>query len=208
MKRILPALAVLALCVAAPIHAQQKIYKCTNEKGEAYFANTYDPVRCAGGGTQLNAQGVAVRSFERIKTADELAAEKAAVAEKEEAERIAAEQKAADQVLLMSYANEGDLTRAHQQELQMIDTTVATAKLQLENQQRTLAELLAVAAESERAKTPVPENIAKSIGIARSQIEEQNAVMVRKDAERLVSIKEYEAELARYRDLLARQAAH
>ncbi len=208
MKRVLPALAVLALCVAAPVHAQKKIYKCTNEKGETYFANTYDPVRCAGGGSQLNAQGVAVRNFDRIKSAEELAAEKVAADEKAEADRIAAEQKAADQVLLMSYASEDDLTRAHQQELQMIDTTVATAKLQLENQQRTLADLLAVAAESERAKTPVPEKIAKSIGTARSQIEEQNAVMVRKDAERLVSIKEHKEKLARYRDLLARQAAH
>ncbi len=208
MKRILPALAVLALFVAAPAHAQQKIYKCTNDKGEAYFTSAYDPVRCAGGGSQLNAQGVAVRKFERVKTAEELAAEKAAAEEQAEAERVAAEQKAADQVLLMSYATEDDLTRSHQQELQMIDTAVATAKLQLESQQRTLAELLAVAAESERAKKPVADNIAKSIGTARSQIEAQNAFMVRKDAERLEAAKTYEETLARYREIVARHAKH
>jgi hypothetical protein len=208
MKRVLPALAVFALCVAAPAHAQKKIYKCTNDKGETYFANTYDPVRCAGGGSQLNAQGVAVRKFDRVKTPEELAAEKVAAAEQAEAERVAAEQKAADQVLLMSYASEQDLTRSHQQELQMIDTAIATAKLQLENQQRTLSGLLAVAAESERAKTPVPENIAKSIGTARSQIEDQNAFMLRKDAERLESAKAYEETLARYREIVARHAEH
>lgn len=208
MKRILPAFALLALCVAAPAPAQQKIYKCTNDKGETFFASTYDPVRCAGGGSQLNAQGVAVREFERVKTAEELAADKAAAAAQAEADRIAAEQKAADQVLLMSYATEDDLTRTHQQELQMIDTAVATAKLQLGSQQRTLAELLAIAAESERAKRPVPENIAKSIGTARSQIEAQNAFMVRKDAERLESAKTYEETLARYREIVARHAEH
>lgn len=200
------ALSLLALALAAPAQAQ-KIYKCKNDKGETFYTQSYDPVRCAGGGAQLNQQGVAVREIPRIKSAEELAAEKAAAAAKAEADRIAAEQKAADQVLLMSYATEEDLVRAHQQELQMFDTTIETAKLQVENQQRTLADLLGAAAESERAKKPVPDNIARNIATVRSQIEQQNALILQKEQQRALSSKEADERLARYRKLVEEQSA-
>jgi hypothetical protein len=206
MKTPCIALPLLALALASPAQAQ-KIYKCKNDKGETFYTQSYDPVRCAGGGAQLNEQGVAVRQIPRVKTAEEIAAEKAAAAAKAEADRIAAEQKAADQVLLMSYATEEDLVRAHQQEVQMFDTTIETAKLQVENQQRTLADLLGAAAESERAKKPVPENIARSIATVRSQIEQQNALILRKEQERAESAREAEQRLARYRKLIEEQSA-
>lgn len=206
MKRIPFALSLLALALAGPAQAQ-KIYKCKNDKGEIFYTQSYDPVRCAGGGSQLNDQGVAVKNIPRVKTAEEKAAEAAAAAAKAETDRIVAEQKAADQVLLMSYASEEDLVRAHQQELQMFDTTIETAKLQVENQQRTLADLLGAAAESERAKKPVPEKIAQSIATVRGQIEAQNAVILRKEQERLQASKEAEERLARYRKLIEEREA-
>jgi hypothetical protein len=206
MKRVVPLLALAALALAAPAQAQ-KIYKCRNEKGELYYSQTYDPVRCAGGGAQMNNQGVAVRQIDRIKTPEERAAEEEAARQRAEAERIAAEQRESDRILLTAYANEDELKRVHDQQMEMIDTAVATAKLQLENQQRALADLLAVAAESERAKKPVPENIANSIGIVRRQIEEQNALITRKDAERATATAEFQAKLERYRKLVAEQKA-
>lgn len=206
MKRVVPLLALAALALAAPAQAQ-KIYKCKNEKGELYYSQAYDPVRCAGGGAQMNNQGVAVRQLDRVKTPEERAADEAAARQRAEAERIAAEQREADRILLTAYANEDELKRVHDQQMEMIDTAVATAKLQLENQQRSLADLLAVAAESERAKKPVPENIANSIGTVRRQIEEQNAMITRKDAERVTATAEFEARLERYRKLVAEQKA-
>ena len=206
MNRVVPLLALAALALAAPAQAQ-KIYKCKNDKGEIYYSQAYDPVRCAGGGAQLNNQGVAVRQIDRVKTPEERAAEEAAAKERAEAERIAAEQRESDRILLTAYANEDELKRVHDQQIEMIDTAVQTAKLQLENQQRSLADLLAVAAESERAKKPVPENIANSIGTVRRQIEEQNATITRKEAERLTATAEFEAKLERYRRLVAEQKA-
>lgn len=206
MKRITPLLALAALALAAPAQAQ-KIYKCKNEKGELYYSQAYDPARCAGGGAQMNNQGVAVRQIDRIKTPEERAAEEAAARQRAEAERIAAEQRESDRILLTAYANEDELKRVHDQQMQMIDTAVQTAKLQLANQQRSLADLLAVAAESERAKKPVPENIATSIGTVRRQIEDQNAMITRKDAERATATAEFEAKLERYRKLVAEQKA-
>lgn len=206
MDRFTPLLVLAALVLAAPVHAQ-KIYKCKNEKGEIYYSQAFDRARCAGGGAQLNQQGLAVREIPRVKSAEELAAEKQAAAEKAEADRIAAEQAESDRILLTAYGNEDELKRVHDQQMEMIDTAVETAKLQLANQQRSLADLLAVAAESERAKKPVPENIAKSISTVRRQIEDQNATITRKEAERVTSTAEFEAKLARYRKLVEAQKA-
>jgi hypothetical protein len=206
MNRAIPLLALAALALAAPAQAQ-KIYKCTNEKGEIYYSQAYDKVRCSGGGAQLNEQGIAVRTIDRIKSPEEIAADKKAAAEKAEADRIAAEKAESDRVLLAAYSSEDDLKRVHDQQMQMIDTAVQTAKLQLANQQGSLADLLAVAAESERAKKPVPENIATSIGTVRRQIEEQNATITRKEAERITATAEFEATLDRYRKLVAAQKA-
>lgn len=206
MKRVTPLLVLATLALAGPAQAQ-KIYKCKNDKGEIYYSQAYDAARCAGGGAQLNEQGVAVRQIPRVKSAEELAAEKQAAAEKAEADRIAAEKAEADRILLTAYGNEDELKRVHDQQMEMIDTAVETAKLQLANQQRSLADLLAVAAESERAKKPVPDNIANSIGTVRRQIEDQNATITRKEAERVTATAEFEAKLDRYRKLVEAQKA-
>jgi hypothetical protein len=206
MKRVTPLLVLATLALAGPAHAQ-KIYKCKNEKGEIYYSQAYDPARCGGGGAQLNNQGVAVRQIPRVKSAEEIAAEQKAAAEKAEADRIAAEQAESDRILLTAYGNEDELKRVHDQQMQMIDTAVETAKLQLANQQRSLADLLSVAAESERAKKPVPENIAASISTVRRQIEDQNATITRKEAERVTATAEFEAKIARYRKLVEAQKA-
>lgn len=206
MKRVTPLLVLAALALAGPAQAQ-KIYKCKNEKGEIYYSQAFDRSRCAGGGAQLNQQGLAVKEIPRTKSAEELAAEKQAAAEKAEADRIAAEQAESDRILLTAYGSEDELKRVHDQQIEMIDTAVETAKLQLANQQRSLADLLAVAAESERAKKPVPENIANSIGTVRRQIEDQNATITRKEAERVTATAEFEAKLDRYRKLVEAQKA-
>ncbi|MCE3001338.1 MAG: DUF4124 domain-containing protein [Xanthomonadaceae bacterium] len=208
MNRVASLLALAALALAAPAQAQaQKIYKCKNEKGEIYYSQAFDRTRCAGGGAQLNQQGLAVKEIPRVKSAEELAAEKKAAEEKAEADRIAAEQAESDRILLTAYSSEDDLKRVHDQQMQMIDTAVETAKLQLAYQQGSLADLLAIAAESERAKKPVPENIATSIATVRRQIEEQNATITRKEAERVTATADFEAKLDRYRKLIEAQKA-
>ncbi len=195
----------LALLTLLSTSVEAKIYKCKNAAGETYYSQTYDPKLCGGGGSQLNDQGVSVRAIERQKTPEEIAAEKAAAEKAAEIKAKADAEAKADQVLMMSYANEGDLQRAHDQELQMIDSSVATAKLQLANQQKALAEFLASAAESERAGNPVSEAVAANIATVRKQIEDQNAFIAEKDQEKAASAKAFAVKLERFRELKARQ---
>jgi hypothetical protein len=80
--------------------------------------------------------------------------------------------------------------------------------MQVENQQKTLAELLATAAESERAGTAVQPAVATNIGKVRRQIEEQNQFIAHKEQEKTDANKAFDLTLQHYRDLAAKQAQH
>jgi hypothetical protein len=212
MTRLMLIVLVLLVGTAFDAAAQQrgkkgpqKIYKCQNEKGEIYFSQTYDPAKCGGGGAQLNAQGVAVKSIDRIKTPEEIAAEKAQAEKEAEAKRIADAQAHQDQVLMQSYASEDELVRVHQDELKVLDTEIATTRMSMKNQEKSLAELLASAAEAERANKPVPEPVAKNIAMVRKQIETQTAFIARKEAEKKAATDGFQARLQRFRELKAAQ---
>jgi hypothetical protein len=206
MMRVAVGFALLLL--ALPGVAQPKIYKCKNEKGELYYSHAFDPARCAGGGAQLNDQGLSVKEIERRKSAEELAAEKAAAEKKAEEQRVADVAKQADQVLMLSYASEEDLVRAHQQETEVFDNAIATTHLQVQSQEKSLAQLLGSAAEAERAGRPVPDETAKGIATVRLQIEEQNSFIERQEVEKEKSNAEFAVKLKRYRELKAQQASH
>lgn len=186
--------------------AKQKIYKCKDAQGQIYYSQSYDPKLCgAQGGAQLNEQGLPVKQIERVKTPEELAAEKAKAEQEAAAKQAIEDRKRDDQVLLMSYASEDDLKRSHEQQMQAIDTAIATTNMQLGNQQKSLADLLASAAEAERAGRPVPPALATSIATVRTQIEEQNTYIARKEAEKADAEKSFAEKLAHYREVVKRQ---
>lgn len=200
----LAASVLLALCAGDAV-AAGKIYKCKNEKGEIFYSQAFDRSKCGGGGAQLNEQGLAVRQIERTKTPEELAAEKLQAEQAAEAKRKLEAVQREEQVLLLSYASEDDLERAHNKAIEAVDTAIATTQMQLQNQQRSLAELLASAAESERSGQPVSADVAKNIGLVRQQIEGQNEFIARKEQDKLDEQSEYDARLKRYREVRARQ---
>jgi hypothetical protein len=199
-------LPLLLLLAAAPASATS-IYKCKDESGNIYYSQSFDPAKCGAGGAELNEQGMAVREIERRKTPEELAAEKAAAEIAAEAERRQQAQQQADRVLLMSYATEDDLRRSNQQELEVIESAIQTGRLQMARQERALADLLASAADAERAGQTVSADLSARIDVVRGQIEDQRAFITRKLAEQAQSNLEFTMRLIRYREMRARQEA-
>lgn len=197
----------LALLIAAAPATATSIYKCKDEAGNIYLSQTFDPARCAGGGAEINERGNVVREIERRKTPEELAAEEAAAAAAAEAEQRRQAQAQADRVLLMSYASEEELRRSNAQELEVIESAIQTGRLQMARHERHLAELLAQAADLERAGQTVPADLAGRIDAVRAQIEESRAFVTRKRAEKAQSTLEFTLRLVRYRELRARQEA-
>ena len=184
----------------------QKIYKCKNEKGETFYSQAYDAKLCGGGGAQLNADGIPVKEIERRKTAEELAAEKEAAARLAEDQRIAAERKRQDDILMQSYPTEDDLRVGHEQELRAIDGSIKTQEMSASSYEKTLDQLLAQAAESERAGNPVPKPLADRIDKVRGELDLQRKAIERTQDDRTATITSFEAKLERWRELKARQA--
>lgn len=207
MKRILitSALVVAALAAGDAFAQAKKIYKCKNEKGETFYSNSFDPKQCSGGGAQMNEAGIEVRAIERRKTPEELAAEREAIAVAAEQERLLAERKRQDDVLMQSYPTEADLERAHASDLRGFDGMIRTQEMSAASYEAILNELLASAAESERAGQAVPPTVAKRIESVRDDLDTQRKAIERRRAERAEAEAEHAARLARYRELKARQ---
>lgn len=211
---------MLALRIAAVIAAMaltgqalagdastRKTYKCKNEKGETYYSDHFVPDQCKGGGSQLNSEGVSVKTIERQMSPEEAAALKEKAAQDAEAARIVEKQTQSDRVLMQSYANEEELTRAHQKELTQIDSEITAARVSLDAQEKNLTELLNMAADAERASQKVSPAVSKNIGIVRRQVESQKVFIQRKQQQKEDLDRVYEARLARYRELASQQKA-
>lgn len=203
---VLAAGVVLALPAVAGDDANRKTFKCKNEKGEIYYSDHFVPEHCKGGGSQLNADGIAVRQIERQLTPEERAAAKAKAERDAEEARIAEEKAHADRVLLQSYANEEELSRAHQKELTQVDTEMQAARASLSAQEKNLTELLNMAADAERAGQKVSAPVTKNIGIVRKQVESQKAFIQRKIAQKEDLERDFQVKLKRYRELIAAKA--
>ncbi|MBI2398595.1 MAG: DUF4124 domain-containing protein [Xanthomonadales bacterium] len=203
---ILTSLFVLGMVAAAPADAG-KLYKWVDEKGNVHYSDKVPPEAAKLARKEMNEAGVTVKQVERAKTQEELAAEAAQKIKDEEARKIAEAQAQADRALMLSYNTEDDLIRAREQELGVIDANMATAKLTMASQEKNLSELLAHAADYERNKKPVPKNVADSIASVRAQIESQQKSLTEREASKETVRLDYEAKLARWRELAAKSAA-
>lgn len=209
MIRLTIPLALLLGTVASCASAKEgKIYKCKSSSGETFYSQVYDATKCGGGGAEMNPEGIAIKEFERAKTPEELAAEKAIAEQEAEVQRIEEARRKADEVLAVSYPSEDDLERGFREELEAIDSAVETANLSIRSRQKSLAQWLAVAAEAERADKPVPENVSTSITMVREQLQAQRAIVAQAAIDKLRAEVNFKDRLQRYREIKARQEKH
>jgi hypothetical protein len=196
---------VLGLVVALPASAG-KLYKWVDEKGNVHFSDKVPPEAAKLAREEKNQDGVTVKQVARAKTEEELAAEAAQRVKDEEARKLAEAEAQADRALMLSYTTEDDLIRAREQELGVIDSNMATAKLTIGSQEKNLSDLLAHAADFERSKKPVPQAVTDSIAHVRAQIEAQQKTLKEREAAKETVRKDYEAKLLRWRELSAKSA--
>ena len=199
------------LLLLAPLSASQaapKIFKCKNANGEVFYSQVYDATKCGGGGSEISEHGVAVRTIDRIKTPEELAAEKVIAEQEAEAARIEEARRRADEVLAISYPSEDDLKRGFDEEIEAIDSTIESANLSIRSHQKSLAQWLAVAAEAERANKPVPDDVSANISMVRGHLQEQRALIAKGKKDKVKAKARFDDRLARYREIKSRQEKH
>lgn len=197
--------AVLGLVAALPVSAG-KLYKWVDEKGNVHFSDKVPPEAAKLAREEKNQEGITVKAVDRAKTQEELAAAAAQREKDAEARKLAQAQEQQDRALMTAYATEADVLAAREEELAVIDSTIATAKLTIASQEKNLSDLLAHAADFERNAKPVPPNVAESIAKVRALIDAQQKSLAEREASKDDLRKEFEAKLARWRELSAKTA--
>ncbi|NLB12972.1 MAG: DUF4124 domain-containing protein [Gammaproteobacteria bacterium] len=196
--------ALLAFALAAlsfDATAQRKLYRWTDKDGNVHYTDQLPPEAAQDKREELNRQGITVRTTERARTPEEQA-EWEAEQKRLEAERIAAEEVAKmDAVLIGSYPTEADLQRAYNERFDLLEQSLESARVGIRSQEKSLAELLAHAADLERDGQKVPPAITDSIARTRDQVNDQRAYLERRETERAALQTEYDQLLARYREL-------
>ena len=179
----------------------QKLYRWVDKDGKVHYSDQIPPEAVDQAREELNQAGRTVDRVDRARTPEEIAASA-------EAERVAAEQRKLqeeqdkmDAILLNSYGNAEELKRSFDERFALVEQTIESARVGLRSQEKSLAELLAHAAELEQQSKPVPDTVRASIELARKQTEEQRGFLTKREQDKVKLEAEYAATAERYNAL-------
>ena len=150
--------------------------------------------------TSSTPQGMVVKHVDRARTPEEWQAAKSRGGKSRRRRSARRTNRRADQQMLAAYPHEEDLASAQREQLAVIDQTVQATQASLQNQEKSLSEMLAHAADLDRTGKPVPATLQQQIDALRVGIEKQKAYIANKNAEKDSSAKRFETELAHYRE--------
>ena len=123
--------AALALAYSAQICAQQRMYKCVDDKGKVYYTQT-PPKECLGRETQeLSRQGQVLKRHEGALTPEKQAALEAERKKQIEAEQLAREERRKNQALLNTYSSEKDLEEARNRALKQVEQAIKDTEMKI-----------------------------------------------------------------------------
>lgn len=195
--------AVVSLVVAGLAESQsgKKLYRWTDENGEVHYTDQLPPEAAKRARDQLNERGRSVESVDRARTPEEQAAFEAEQARLAAEQRIAEDRAQMDAVLIGSYPTEADLARAYKERFDLVERSIESAQVSIASQEKSLTDMLTHAADLERDGKAVPEGVVKSILGTRLQAADQREHLAKREAERQALREEYDAILARYREL-------
>ena len=196
--------AVLALLIAGVASAADRPhnrYKWNDAEGNLHYSDALPAEAGKYGYDIVNPQGVVIKHVERAKTAEERTAAKAELAKAKAAKEAEETRVRTDQQMLAAYPTEEDLKRAQHQQSEMLEQNLTSARISLQSQEKSLAELLGHAAELDSSGKPVPPTLAKRIADMRKQVEDQRGYITRKETERDQTVARFDDDLAHYRSV-------
>ncbi len=194
-------LSLLLMTLSPDATAQRKLYRWTDGDGKVHYTDQLPAEAVKDKQEVLNNQGMSIKTTERARTAEEQAAWEAEQALLEKEQKAAEEKAKMDAMLTGSYPAESDLQRAYRERFDLIEQSLESARVGIRSQEKSLSELLEHAADLERNNKAVPIAITDSITRARAAVDEQRSYLTRREAERTNLQGEFDALLARYREL-------
>ena len=182
------------------------LYKWIDENGQIRYSDRLPPNQVRKKHQQLNSQGVVLSTKEAAKSAEELAV--AAEAKRKLEEEQAAEAKIReaqfkiDQVLLLTFSTEEELTLARDDRLEVLESVIQLINKSIDATQQQLDQLQTSADDIYLSKgKEVPGGLAQKIEHFTRKVENRNGQLEAKMAEKSKINNQYRVDLARYREL-------
>ncbi len=202
-KPLVVAMATSVALVAASLGAAERnIRRWVDENGVVHLGDAPPPEAAGQGAVILNRQGVPVREIPRQLTPEEAAAEKKRL--EEESRR-----KAQDSFLLTTYTKVGDIERARDDQLALIDSHIELARGSMASNEERLASLrqrmgnFRPYSQSANARR-VPDALANEAVHALAERRATQEVLEGHQRRRADTSAKFEADIARYKELINR----
>lgn len=181
--------------------AEARLYRWVDENGEVHFSDQVPPEHSRSARSELNARGREIERTERAKTLEEIEQEKELERLRKEQERLIAEQKARDSVLLRTFRSEEDMLMARDGKLAAIDTNIMVTRSNIRRSKQRLDDMQSRAAKLERQGQPPSENLLKDIEQTRQQLKQNYASIIEREQEKEKIRTSFAADMARFRNL-------
>lgn len=189
------------LLTAASTDLTARTYRWTDEQGNVYYSDRVPPEHVKSARTQLNDRGIETRHIEAAKSEEELAREAELRRLRAEEQRLIAEQRERDQVLIRTFRNEDDIQMAMNGKLVSIDTSIQIDRTNIHRLKLKLAGMQKQAADTERQGHTVSGNYLKEIESTRKALKDAHANIIRKEQHKEQIRDKHNADLQRFREL-------
>lgn len=207
MKLLVPALLLAFIAAGAGAQDKQKqpkLYRWVDKQGQVHYGDSVPAEYAEQDRDVLNKQGVKVGREEGIITPEEAAA-KAAEAK---AARDEMKRKLRDRVLLQTYQSVQELEVLRDNRLDLVDAQLTIQEQSLSNLRAQRAQIQRIAARYSPANQdpsaePLPEEISRDLEQSASDIDTQQANLLKRRQERENIRQNFEADIKRYQELRA-----
>jgi hypothetical protein len=199
------ALLLPALAAAAEAGANARSYKWVDDHGVTHYGDAVPPEYAGQGRSELNAQGVAVKQYPR-----QLSGEEAVVAQKTAAEE--AKQRQHDAFLLNTYTKVSDIEQLRDERIGLVDGQILIARGSIESNRQHLAELekrmrvFRPYSDSPTARR-MPDQLAEEIIRALKERDSLHELLASHETQKLAHREQFDADIARYRELTSKHSA-
>ena len=188
---VLACLIAAALCL--PAQAQNRMYKCVDAAGKAYYSDKLNPD--CGQGKELNKQGVEMKKKEVTKPGVPAKGDPA------EPSKTAKEQERRDRALMATYTSEEEIDAARDRSLAIPAQGTKTVEAKLDKVNQQLTELKKQADALAAQKKPLPAHLLDDVSASQKEIAALEADRAQRKVQSDSIRARYEADKLRFRQL-------
>lgn len=204
-RGVLMALAALVAAAGTPAHVAvaSEIVCWTDDQGRRACGDRVPPEYARRERQVYGQGGRLVETLPRQKSPEEIAEQERQAAAERAARDRAREQAAYDRFLLSTFGGVGDLIKAREERLKLLDTRLRLAEKSLADNEAGIAELESQIADAQKDEKDVPQRLTRQLKEFQGTLDNNRRAVDKLRTERAELVDKYERDIARYRELTA-----